>query len=94
MHSRLPQDQDPGEVPREEVHVAERPAAKVPPLSQAAGPRGQTHEAKDQFTCFLITTFNKREITLNSFASSFLGKLHLYDTRMKVYTDASEKHKN
>ena len=52
MHSRFPQDQDPGAFPREEVHVAERPAAEVPPLSQAAGPRGQTHEAKDQFTCF------------------------------------------
>lgn len=94
MHSRFPQDQDPGAFPREEVHVAERPAAEVPPLSQAAGPRGQTHEAKDQFTCFLITTFNKREITLNSFASSVWGKLHLYATRMKVCTDASKKHKN
>lgn len=39
VHSRLPQDQDPREVPREEVHVAGRPVEKVPPLSQDTGSR-------------------------------------------------------
>lgn len=57
VHSRLPKDQDPREVPREEVHVAGRPAEKVPRVSQDTGPGVQTHEAKDQFTCFLIRTF-------------------------------------
>lgn len=57
VHSRLPQDQDPREVPWEEVHVAGRPAAKVPPLSRKTGQREQTQKAKDQFTCFLIRTF-------------------------------------
>lgn len=72
VHSRLPEDQDPREVPWEEVHVAGRPAEKVPPLSQETGLREQTHEAKHQFTSFFDQDFfNKREKTLNSFESSF-----------------------
>lgn len=74
--------------------MAGRPVEKVPPLSQETGHREQTHEAKDQFTSFLIMTFaTKREITLNSFESSFWGKLHRYASRLKVYTEA-RKHKN
>lgn len=36
---------------------------------------------------------NKRVIKLNSFESSFWGKLHLDASRLKVYTEASEKQK-
>lgn len=49
VHRRFPQDQDSGEVPGEEVHVAGGPAEKVPPLRQDRRCRSRIQH---QFTWF------------------------------------------
>lgn len=49
VHRRFPQDQDSGEVPGEEVHVAGGPAEEVPPLRQDWRSRARIQH---QFTRF------------------------------------------
>jgi len=58
VHSRFPQDQDPREISREEVHVAGWPAEEVSPLSMEKGCKEGTHKRpRISLRVFLIMTF-------------------------------------
>lgn len=88
MHRGFPQDQDSGEVPGEEVHVAGGPAEEVPPLRQDW--RSGSRRVQHQFTRFFDPLYSRDG---NLLSINCPEERHRYASRSKACTEANKEKK-